>query len=67
MTTLAPEATTTGHDSGDDLTHAICGCNEDLALCGADVSGEPWAGEAEEVNCIVCQDLMWSPCERCGR
>lgn len=67
MTVLAPEPTTTAQDTGDNLTHSVCACDDDLALCGADVSGQPWADDDEEVDCVVCQDLMGEPCARCGQ
>lgn len=67
MTVLVPETTPTTDEPGDDaLTHVVSACNEDIALCGADVAGQIWAGESEEVDCIVCRDLMNYDCPRCG-
>lgn len=67
MTTLAPEQAAPGQDSDDSLTHAVCPCNDDVALCGADVAGFSWATEEEDVDCIVCLDLAPRLCVRCGR
>ncbi|MFC8465978.1 hypothetical protein [Streptomyces sp. NPDC057250] len=55
-------------DQGDDLEHAACPCNEDVALCGADVSSTPWADkDRPPVNlCVVCADLVALPCPKCG-
>ena len=52
----------------DDLDHYYCSCNEDVALCGADISdalditGSPESGD----TCVVCIDLDDLSCERCG-
>lgn len=68
MTTLAPEPTATATGDGEDLSHAVCGCDEDTALCGTDVSDVPWAadGQAPSNPCVVCVDLAELPCPRCG-
>lgn len=49
------------------LAHYYC-CDEDTALCGADLSGfENGEGSAPpEDECVVCADLERYPCERCG-
>lgn len=59
-----PIPTTT---DGDDIGHLVCCCNEDLAMCGADVTDEPW-GADDTPECVVCRDL-WpdeTDCPRCG-
>jgi len=68
LTTLAPEPTTSGADHDDDLSHAACPCDEDIALCGADVAGVPWADDDTEPTslCVVCVDLVVQPCQKCG-
>lgn len=50
---------------GDDLDHYYCECDENLALCGADLTDWP-EGEAEtpENECVVCAHL--SVCPKCG-
>lgn len=56
MTTLTeaePQATGAGEDPS--LVHTICECNPDLALCGTDVTGEPWDQDGE--NCPECELL----------
>ncbi|WP_155054548.1 hypothetical protein [Streptomyces blattellae] len=69
MTTLAPEPTVTANGHGEDLSHAVCDCDEDTALCGTDVTGVPWATDGEEPPspCVVCLDLADQPCPRCGQ
>ncbi|CBG73096.1 hypothetical protein SCAB_60771 [Streptomyces scabiei 87.22] len=69
MTTLVPEPATTTNGHGDDLSHGVCDCDEDTALCGTDVTGVPWATKDDESDnlCIVCVDLVELPCPRCGQ
>lgn len=38
-----------------ELHHVTCCRNDDLSLCGFDVSDEPWVGL--EATCVVCADL----------
>lgn len=69
MTAFTPEpaAVAVAQDTGEELVHSVCYCADDVALCGADVAGTAWATENEEVDCVVCLDLMFQPCPRCGR
>lgn len=55
-------------DDGDDsLTHVCCDCAEDVALCGADLTGLPYDERPPlEHECVVCSVLDDLPCERCG-
>ncbi|MGW1498964.1 hypothetical protein ACWCQW_10400 [Streptomyces mirabilis] len=63
MTTLAPECVET--DTGDTaITHAVC-CDDDTAVCGTDVSGEPFVWVEDAVDCVVC--LHTDRCPICGR
>jgi hypothetical protein len=39
----------------DDLVHTVCHCDPDLALCGTDVTGEPWDDDGED--CAECERL----------
>lgn len=39
---------------GEDLIHLVC-CDDDVALCGEDVSGQAWTGGTQW--CVVCKDL----------
>lgn len=48
-TLLAPAAT--GHD--DDLHHVTC-CDDDIAMCGLDVTDVPWGDGEGEVLCPLC-------------
>lgn len=66
MTSLAPEAAAAGQEH-DDLTHVVCVCNPDVALCGTDVTDSDWATAEEETTCVVCADVVVDPCPRCGR
>lgn len=51
----------------DDLTHMFCPCSPDWSLCGQDVSDVEAVSEwADEDECVVCLDLEWQPCPRCG-
>ena len=54
------------HD--DTLYHIFCECDEDLGLCGLDISdlviSEPLG---DDKVCVVCLDLEFVPCSRCGR
>lgn len=47
-----------------DLNHLYCDCDPDKALCGTDVSG--WPENDEGDPCVVCDDLLWALCPRCG-
>ena len=50
------------------LFHIFCECDEDLGLCGLDISdyaiSDPLDGDPV---CVVCLDLEFVPCPRCGR
>lgn len=63
MTALAPEAAETDTDD-DGLTHLVC-CNEDIALCGTDVSGTVFVCVDVAIDCVVC--LLTTICRLCGR
>lgn len=53
-----------------DTTHLFCPCDENLALCGLDLSDhetlpvEEWTDDV----CIVCNDIITklNACPRCG-
>lgn len=63
MPVLAPEVVDT--DTGDvGVTHVVC-CNDDIAVCGTDVSGEPFVWVEDAVDCVVC--LHTERCRLCGR
>jgi hypothetical protein len=50
-----------GSASGEDLRHVVC-CDDDVALCGLDVSGDDWSGEGPV--CVPCE-IEWKtgpPC-----
>lgn len=64
-TKLAPTERTTGWGSDDDLDHTVCDCDENIALCGRDVTEEPWVEDGPN-PCVVCRELNDLACERCG-
>lgn len=45
--------------------HYFCECDPDLGLCGTDLRKHV-INEGCEVSCVVCDDLAYEPCERCG-
>lgn len=63
----APTVSDAGMD--DELDHWSCECDPDRALCGREISDleecEEWSHDAEV--CVVCDDLVDLPCERCGQ
>ncbi|MFD4258198.1 hypothetical protein ACFWR9_11345 [Streptomyces sp. NPDC058534] len=66
MTALVATPTTVDQ-AHDDLTHVVCYCDPNLALCGTDVTDSDWVDEDEDTTCVVCVDLVDQPCPRCGR
>jgi hypothetical protein len=55
-TDLDPTTTTaTGWASDDDLGHVWCCQDEDIGLCGVDLTGQGYGPGAGE--CVVCSDL----------
>ena len=62
----APTDIDTGMD--DELDHWYC-CDPDRSLCGRDISDleecEEWS--CDDHPCVVCEDLVDLPCERCGQ
>ena len=66
MTTLAHEPAPATTGPGDDLDHVVCDCDDDTALCGADVSAHPWGAGDPVLPCVVCLGLVDLACPRCG-
>lgn len=65
--TPEPVADAAPPGDGDGLTHTVCWCDVDEALCGADVAGLPALDEWDDEDlCVVCEDLDRLPCARCG-
>lgn len=62
--TPTPAPTRQAHD---DLVHVACDCDPDTALCGTDVTGQGWDDDDVETTCVVCRDLEYQPCARCGQ
>lgn len=63
MSTQTLPAPNSTRGANADLMHLVCGwsCNDDLALCGLDVTNEPW-GEDEANVCLVCDEIDRGPC-----
>lgn len=51
-----------------DIDHLVCDCtNGAIALCGTDVSAMPYLDDdPTPPECVVCRDLEFLPCGRCG-
>ena len=64
MTTMQLSPEKTERKVGETLDHLYC-CDEDLSLCGLDISGHEEVDYMEDL-CIVCWGLEYSICERCG-
>lgn len=66
----APTLERTEQDSGDlDPHHIYCPCNEDLALCGEDISGHEDTGDITpwDALCPMCEVLNNNHyCRCCG-
>lgn len=40
------------------IAHRVCCVDENVAVCGLDVSEEPWVQVGEKIQrCVVCDDL----------
>lgn len=52
----------------DDLDHIYCECDENISLCGIDLTGVEEIDKDAETpdDCVVCIDLRDRPCQRCG-
>lgn len=51
------------NDTGDELAHRPQCHDENLALCGKDLTGSEWVPEGEAVLlCAVCTELEALPC-----
>lgn len=54
-TRTVPEPVAT-NTSDDDLSHTVCFCDTNTALCGTDVTDADW-DNSEDDDCIVCDYL----------
>ena len=53
-----------------ELMHVICECDWDVSMCGADVSSAHHCPDDMSCGCepcVVCDDLIDTPCRKCGR
>lgn len=62
--TAVREVATQRPDPGDEY-HLYC-CDENLALCGADLTLVPITDGTDETPCPMCFASEDDPCERCG-
>lgn len=44
-----------------DVLHTVC-CDPDRAICGTDVSAEPWVDGGQPATCDVCAAAEWLDC-----
>ena len=58
------EPETSSSDS-DEIAHLFCCCDENTAMCGADITGQTKYANASDIVCILCDD-DWDECPRCG-
>ena len=62
-TLLHPSTTAT---EAEETCHLFC-CDMDLSTCGTDISDEAVVYDPPRgAVCVVCDDLDWQPCPRCG-
>lgn len=48
------------------IEHTVC-CDQNTALCGLDVTDEPWTRDAPgQRECPGCAAAAGVPCPRCG-
>ncbi|GGN39718.1 hypothetical protein FHR83_006655 [Actinoplanes campanulatus] len=67
--TMLPDPKLAEPDGEDAVDHLYCPCDPDVALCGADVSGEPIVAAPVNPECPLClivDDLNDYVCARCG-
>lgn len=53
------------HDPGEEF-HLFCCCDQNLGLCGADLTGLPVNDGAGEDRCLACFMLEDATCPWCG-
>lgn len=65
MTAPAPieQESATGDN---DMWHVACWCNDYMSYCGETGLVDEKMVDDDEVDCIVCADLMNYPCKLCG-
>lgn len=64
---LAPQyAATETNTTGVEIFHMFC-CDENVAMCGTDVTGLPRTSGEGEQECVVCVALDALDCAVCGQ
>lgn len=58
--TVTDHRSTTLPASLDDLDHVCCCLNDNLSLCGFDVTGAVLDDDLGDIDCVVCADLAHS-------
>lgn len=54
MTAVLAEPTATPSDVDDDITHTTC-CDDNVAICGEDVSAAEWVEGRGDKPCPMCE------------
>ena len=56
------------NDNDDDVSHVVCCCSTNIALCGADVTSDPLVEDDwnDEDACKRCLEVEGMPCVLCG-
>lgn len=52
-----PETAPSRAGNAADLNHEICCVDQDLAMCGTDITGADWTA-LDPLTCVVCADLL---------
>lgn len=64
MTTATLPDTVKAPTGSGSLIHTVC-CDDNRALCGRDVSRDPWrTPKRPDESCVVCEELAEAP--TCG-
>jgi hypothetical protein len=50
----------------DNVAHLVCHCNDDVALCGKDVTNDAWTDSETCPMCEAVDELHAGKCPRCG-
>lgn len=64
ITEAAPQCALSDEDADDEVTHLWC-CDENISMCGLDISGDPIDQDApDEQNCTLCVMVneTWGTC-----
>jgi hypothetical protein len=65
MDTLTKNAPIRTREDPPDIFHMLC-CEENIAMCGTDVTDLPDTDGTGEQQCVVCVELDEGNCPKCG-